>query len=135
MAKRVLILCTGNSCRSQMAEALWRDLGEKEWESFSAGSSPAGYVHSLVARFPQSAAYYLVYGNSEVGQPNYDLDRFTSRIPETLARLELGDEQEIEKMDQGLTQPMFQNKVWLWAIMTVIILSLGWFTVRMMRKN
>jgi len=45
MPKRVLILCTGNSIRSQMAEALWRELGEGEWETFSAGSHPSGYVH------------------------------------------------------------------------------------------
>jgi len=28
-----------------MAEALWRQLGEGAWESFSAGSRPSGYVH------------------------------------------------------------------------------------------
>ena len=48
MAKRrVLILCTGNSCRSQMAEGLINhDLGQ-EWEAYSAGTQPAGYVHEL----------------------------------------------------------------------------------------
>ena len=45
MPKRVLILCTGNSCRSQMAEYLWNQLGEGEWIAESAGSNPAGYVH------------------------------------------------------------------------------------------
>jgi len=44
MKKRVLILCTGNSCRSQMAEALWRQMGGEQWEVFSAGSHPAGFV-------------------------------------------------------------------------------------------
>lgn len=43
--RRVLILCTGDSCRSQMAEALWNQLGEGHWQAFSAGSRPAGYVH------------------------------------------------------------------------------------------
>ena len=47
MAKNVLILCTGNSCRSQMAEALWQDLGQGEWQAYSAGSKPAGYVHPM----------------------------------------------------------------------------------------
>ena len=48
--KRVLILCTGNSCRSQMAEALWASIGAGAWESFSAGSRPSGYVHPLAVR-------------------------------------------------------------------------------------
>lgn len=43
--KRALILCTGNSCRSQMAEAWWRLLGRPHWECHSAGSRPAGFVH------------------------------------------------------------------------------------------
>lgn len=43
--KRVLILCTGNSCRSQMAEGLWNHLGDGEWQAVSAGSKPAGYVN------------------------------------------------------------------------------------------
>ena len=50
MMKRVLILCTGNSCRSQMAEALWGSLGKGRWQSESAGSKPSGYVHPLAIR-------------------------------------------------------------------------------------
>ncbi len=42
MKKRVLILCTGNSCRSQMAEALLRDCGDARFETFSAGTKPVG---------------------------------------------------------------------------------------------
>lgn len=53
MTKRVLILCTGNSCRSQMAEALWEQLGEGEWQSASAGSKPSGYVHPLAIQAMQ----------------------------------------------------------------------------------
>lgn len=50
MTKRVLVLCTGNSCRSQMAEALWEMLGDGQWQSASAGSKPSGYVHPLAVR-------------------------------------------------------------------------------------
>lgn len=45
--QRVLILCTGNSCRSQMAEALWESAGSGHWQAESAGSRPSGYVHPL----------------------------------------------------------------------------------------
>ena len=46
----ILILCTGNSCRSHLAEGiLKRALGEG-YDVQSAGSKPAGYVHPLAVR-------------------------------------------------------------------------------------
>ena len=48
--RRVLILCTGNSCRSQMAEGLVNRLLEGEWEARSAGTRPAAHVHPLAVR-------------------------------------------------------------------------------------
>ena len=45
MKKKVLFLCTGNSCRSQMAEAIVNAHFSTEWEAVSAGTLPAGYVH------------------------------------------------------------------------------------------
>lgn len=41
MKKRVLILCTGNSCRSQMAEGVLRHYGSNRYEVFSAGTKPS----------------------------------------------------------------------------------------------
>ncbi len=48
--KSVLVLCTGNSCRSQMAEGLFRSSGEGKREAHSAGSVPSGDFHPLAIR-------------------------------------------------------------------------------------
>ena len=45
MTRKVLFLCTGNSCRSQMAEAIVNARLSTDWRAFSAGTAPAGYVH------------------------------------------------------------------------------------------
>ncbi|MCA8910448.1 MAG: arsenate reductase ArsC [Planctomycetes bacterium] len=47
--RKVLFLCSGNSARSQMAEALLRKLGGEEWEPWSAGLEAKG-VHPLTIK-------------------------------------------------------------------------------------
>ena len=44
--RKVLFLCTGNSCRSQMAEAIVTARLGDTWEAVSAGTKPAGFVHA-----------------------------------------------------------------------------------------
>ena len=47
---RILILCTGNSCRSHLAEGILRQAAGNFLEVASAGSKPAGFVHPLAIR-------------------------------------------------------------------------------------
>lgn len=47
---RVLFLCTGNSCRSQMSEAIVNTRLADTWQAFSAGTKPAGFVHPNTLR-------------------------------------------------------------------------------------
>ena len=48
--RRLLVLCTGNSCRSQMAEGFINHLLGGEWEAQSAGTVPAARVNPLAVR-------------------------------------------------------------------------------------
>ena len=48
--RQVLILCTGNSCRSQLAEAMVNHFLADHWQAYSAGTQPSGYVHPLALR-------------------------------------------------------------------------------------
>lgn len=48
--KKVLFLCTGNSCRSQMAEGLTNHFLGETWTAVSAGTTPTGQVHPLAIK-------------------------------------------------------------------------------------
>jgi arsenate reductase len=60
--RRVLILCTGNSCRSQMAEGLVNQLLGGRWEAHSAGTLPAERVHPLAVRVMAEAGIDISNG-------------------------------------------------------------------------
>ena len=48
--RSVLFLCTGNSCRSQIAEAIVNADPNNGWHAFSAGTKPAGHVHPFTVQ-------------------------------------------------------------------------------------
>ena len=68
---RILILCTGNSCRSILAEVLFNELGEGRVEAYSAGSQPAGAVN------PGAVARLRREGHSTEGLSSKSWDRFS----------------------------------------------------------
>ncbi len=93
-----------------------------------------GYLHRLIARFDQPATYFLFYGQPKAVKANYDISRFTEKIPTNLLPLELGEEQLNIAAPSG-SGALFENKVWLWLLMTLIIITLGWFSFSMMREK
>ena len=70
MKPKVLVLCTGNSCRSHMAEGILREAAGDLMEVHSAGSKPAGYVH------PTAIEVMKEIGIDISGHASKSLDRF-----------------------------------------------------------
>lgn len=74
----ILILCTGNSCRSHLAEGILRAALNDKFRVASAGSKPAGYVHPLGIRVMQEI------GIDISGHHSKHLDEFLSDNVETV---------------------------------------------------
>jgi arsenate reductase len=74
----VLILCTGNSCRSHLAEGILREAAGDFLEVASAGSRPAGYVHPLAIRAMREIGIDISTHSSK------HLNEFTARPVETV---------------------------------------------------
>ncbi len=94
-----------------------------------------GEENIMTVRFLEPADYYLVYGNKNAEQTNFDLTHFIEKIPANLSEISLGAEQIIPQKPEKVTKPLFENKMWLWLIMGIIILLLGFFTLKMMKKE
>lgn len=78
MKPLVLILCTGNSCRSHLAEGLLRAAAGDLLEVASAGSKPAGYVHPLSVEVMQELGIDISSHHSK------HMDEFLSGNVETV---------------------------------------------------
>ena len=68
----ILFLCTGNSCRSVLAEATFNALAGPEWRAMSAGSHPTGRVHPrpLVLLRREGISTEGLHSKSWVGLPS-----------------------------------------------------------------
>jgi arsenate reductase len=74
----ILVLCTGNSCRSHLAEGILREASQGKFRVASAGSKPAGYVHPLAVRVMQEIGIDITAHRSK------HLDEFLGTPVETV---------------------------------------------------
>ena len=74
----VLILCTGNSCRSQLAEGVLSHIAGDLFDVYSAGSKPAGFVH------PKAIAVMNEIGIDISGHTSKHMSDFLARKIDTV---------------------------------------------------
>ncbi len=95
-----------------------------------------GEIYELNCRFPDtSASYFITYGNLNLKKPIYDISKFANKIPENLSEISIEEEIKIEKTEISKIEPLFKSKIWLWAIMTIFILFVGWFSLKMIKTK
>jgi arsenate reductase len=86
----VLFLCTGNSARSILAEAILNRLGRGKFKAFSAGSQPAGYVHPLALQMLRNAHFDVSNARSkpwdEFAQPGAPILDFVFTVCDNAAK-------------------------------------------------
>lgn len=76
---------------------------------------------------------FMLYGDDKRRRPSYDLAHFATKIPVDPHVAELDYNEEVLEEDVAVN-PIFQNKIWLWGIMGVMICGLAFFTIKMIRN-
>lgn len=94
-----------------------------------------GNIYELIARFDDlNANYALFYGKTDAVSPNYEIEKFDNKIPLNLTNVDVGEEQKNPSYAVKTEKPLFENKLWLWSLMVVIIGLLGFFSFRMLKN-
>ena len=94
-----------------------------------------GNSYDLIARFDDlKATYALYYGNETVQSPNYEIEKFERKIPTNLTSVTVNEEQKNPSYTVKTEKPLFENKIWLWCLMGIIIALLGFFSFKMLKN-
>jgi arsenate reductase len=102
MKPNVLVLCTGNSCRSQMAEGLLRQMAGDRFEIHSAGTKPKKEVHPLAVEVMDEI------GIDVSDQRPKDLKEFLGRLPvRYLIIVCSGADEDCPRVFPGLSERLF----------------------------
>lgn len=94
-----------------------------------------GNAYEIIARFEDLKANYAIYyGNEKSTAPSYEIEKFEKKIPTNLTTVSVGNEEKNPAYTIKTEKPLFENKIWLWVLMTIIIVLLGWFSFKMLKN-
>lgn len=83
----------------------------------------------------KSGDNFLVYGSKTATKPSYDLVYFSDKVPQNPSVATLLEEEATPVTAPSKQNPLFASAYWLWIILIVTILVLGFFTIRMLQSK
>lgn len=94
-----------------------------------------GAKHTLLVRFDNKPPYLLHYGNNNLRTPSYDIAKFKNKLPENPVVASLGKVSRVPDVNEKKENALFENSLWLYLLMGIIILVLGTFTLKMIKSE
>ena len=96
--------------------------------------SASGNLYDFIGRFDDNiASYFLYYGNPKARKPNYDIEHFQNKIPAGSSEISLGKEIILKQEPEQKSEP--QYKLVLWCLIILIMITIGWFSLKMIKKK
>jgi hypothetical protein len=89
----------------------------------------------IKVKLEKNVRYVLAYGKDNDQLPQYDLEYFRNAIPLNLTSTGLGLEKQIEHKPLVKPEPLLKNKLWIWIALTVCVLVIGIFTIRLLKAD
>lgn len=95
--------------------------------------TPYRYEYILKARFDNVGNSYMEIANYG-SKPYYDIEKFKERIPKEMNNMKIGKRIEEETVEED-TEPLFSNVNWLWGIILLAVMVIGFFSLRMLKDE
>jgi hypothetical protein len=91
-------------------------------------------IYFLIARFTEKGNYSLFYGNKKAEKPQYDIENFEENIPKNPSVITVSKEEQNPEFKTETKSALFENKIWLWILMGIIIVALAFYSLKMLRE-
>ncbi len=88
----------------------------------------------LTAYLEKDQVYSVRFGNPNIVHPVYDLAYFKNKIPERVPMVRIQEKQKIHRIMHQVTAILSTNKSLIWAAILVVMLLLGFLTLRMVNE-
>ena len=92
-------------------------------------------IRSIYSKPTQEDQLFLCYGNNQALVPNYDLRYFKDDIEPNTTSVSLGKESYNSFTKPNKPKPLFDNKWWLWTLLLLLVVGLGWASIKMLKEK